>query len=190
MTISIKLAWDSGVSDGNPGEGRVRVNATDPRNATHILVNALDRNEAELSDLLATFKQGDVLGLDRDGANGRIVAWVIGQVVHAGEYYKIPASIRSVDGAFAAHDLVTLHRLEEKDSAPAQPPAVVDHPAPIAVAVQAAPSVAHDDLRALADGMLVMAETINDLKRRVATLEQDMEAFGNVRVVDKIMVRS
>ena len=187
MTISIKLAWDSGVSDGNPGEVRIRVNATDPRNATHILVNALDRNEAELSDLLASFKQGDVLGLDRDGANGRIVAWVIGQVVHAGEYYKIPASIRSVDGSFAAHDLVTLHRLEEKDAAPAQPPAIIE-PAPVVSAVPIDP-VAHDDLRALADGMLAMAETINDLKRRVAVLESDMDAFGNVRVVDRITVR-
>lgn len=84
------------------------------RDAKHMLVNALDRHEALLGELVSSFKIGDVLGLERDGLPGQIIAWVIGQTVHRGGFYRIPVKVRSVEGAFASHDLVTLHRLEDE----------------------------------------------------------------------------
>ena len=102
--MQIGLAWDSGVTDGDPGEGRVRVNSVNIRTATHILVNAQDRHEAMLAELVPQFGMGDVLALTRDGKPGQLVAWVIGAIVHGGGYYKIPVRVRSVDGSFAAQD--------------------------------------------------------------------------------------
>ena len=114
----IDLAWDNGITDGDPGDGRIRVNAASIRSATHLLVNVLDRHEADLGSLLSGMAQGDVLHVERPDGAGLIVAWVLGPVVHGGSYYKIPVTIRSVEGAFAAHDLVRLHRQAEISPAP------------------------------------------------------------------------
>ncbi len=112
--ISIKLAFDSGWTDGNPGDGRCRVDGPNIRKVSHLYVNALDRHEAELGELLASFKLGDVVALTRDSGGGQMVAWIVGPVVHRGGYYRIPIRVCGVDGGFAAHDLVQLHRLEEQ----------------------------------------------------------------------------
>lgn len=106
--MRFELAWDGGVSDGDPGTGRIRVNAGAMRHATHFLINSRDRHGALVGEPVAKFWPGDVLHLERDGG-GLIVAWVMGEVSHSGSYYKVPISVRSADGAFASDDLVTLH---------------------------------------------------------------------------------
>lgn len=83
------------------------------RDARHFLINAEDRHENRLGEIVGQFRTGDVLGLEREGPEGQIVAWVIGQTVHRGGYYRVPIKVRSIRGAFAGHDLVILHRLEE-----------------------------------------------------------------------------
>lgn len=113
MTTSIDLSWDGGTTDGDPGQGRIRLDAMRLKDARHFLINDQDRHENRLGELLGQFRTGDVLGLEREGPEGQIIAWVIGQTVHRGGYYRVPIKVRSVRGGFAGHDLVILHRLEE-----------------------------------------------------------------------------
>lgn len=173
MTDSIRLAWDGGVTDGNPGEGRVRVNSAKIERATHMLVNAQDRHEALLAELLPSFAMGDVLALTRDGAGGQIIAWVIGEIVHGGDYYKIPIKVRSVDGAFAAHDLVTLHRLEEASLL--TPPVLEQQPAPVLAAPEITLPAADPPPPVPADmteAILLLTEALQKEQRRNFELEQ------------------
>lgn len=186
--ISIGLAWDSGVSDGNPGEGRIRVNAANILNATHVLVNALDRHEAVLAELIPTFKAGDVLALTRDGTGGHVVAWVMGDIVHAGGYYKIPVKVRSVEGGFAAHDLVELHRMDEHAIATPQaaPQVLLAAPVESAPQIQQQPAGIHmDDARAISQGIIELSSAlqqalhrIHDQEQRIANLEAVLGAIG------------
>lgn len=106
----IRLAYDSGWSDGDPGNGRLRLDAPSPLRARHVFVNARDAQEALLEDLIPTWGLGDVLVIERVGGAdpGRIVAWVIGPVRHGGSYWKLPVVVRTVSGSFAAHDEVRL----------------------------------------------------------------------------------
>jgi hypothetical protein len=78
--------------------------------AKHLYVNARDAQEALLGKLVPTWKQGDVLVVERPSAEkNRLVAWIMGPLVHGGSYYKVPVLVRSVSGAFAANDGITLH---------------------------------------------------------------------------------
>ena len=111
MTPSqIRLAFDSGWSDGDPGDGRVRFNSPKVSAATSICINARDAQDALLDQLVPSWRVGDVLVIERPGADrNRVVAWIIGPITHGGSYYKVPILPRSVHGAFAAHDELVLH---------------------------------------------------------------------------------
>lgn len=123
----LRLAYDSGWSDGDPGHGRLRLDAPSPIRAHHLYINARDAQDAVLDELVPTWGVGDVLVVERTGGQGRLVAWVIGHIRHGGSYWKIPVSVRTVSGSFAAHDEVRLsHYLNEA--------AMAGEPAPQAAA--------------------------------------------------------
>jgi hypothetical protein len=108
--ITLRLAFDGGWSDGDPGNGRLRFNAPALDRATYIYVNARDSQDAVLDDLIPTWGVGDALVIERAGLMvARVVAWVVGPIRHGGSYYKIPAHIKSASGSFAANDELTLH---------------------------------------------------------------------------------
>ena len=125
---TIRVAFDSGWSDGDPGNGRVRFDAPRLVDARHIYVNARDAQDAILDEWVPTWGVGDVLIVERAGAErNRVIAWVVGAVYHRGSYWRIPVKVRTVYGAFAAHDELLLHRAAddvetEALAPPASPP--------------------------------------------------------------------
>lgn len=149
--IALRMAFDSGWSHGDPGDGRLRFDSPSIAKAVNIIVNARDAQEALLDELVPSWRIGDVLVIERPGADrNRVVAWVIGPITHMGPCYRVPILVRSVHGGFAAHDEVALHHhrnVTDVDEAPVQlrdvtpAPAVRDAPAlsappiaPIAIA--------------------------------------------------------
>ena len=138
---TIPLAWDSGITDGNPGDGRTRLNAAALRSASHIIINEADRHGARIGELVSKFALSDVLHVERDGGSGLIVAWVLGDVVNGGGYYKVPVSVRSVEGSFAAHDLVSLHWQGSVEATTQPEPVSQPEPVPVPVALAPVPVV-------------------------------------------------
>ncbi len=101
----LRLAWDGGHTDGDPGSGRVRIDAPSPRKAKFVYINARDSEDAMLDRLVPSWQLGDVLVIERPGAEtNRIVAWITGPIGHGGSYYRVPVIVRSAFGNFAAHD--------------------------------------------------------------------------------------
>lgn len=152
--IALRMAFDSGWSHGDPGDGRLRFDSPSIAKAVNIIVNARDAQEALLDELVPSWRVGDVLVIERPGADrNRVVAWVIGPITHMGPCYRVPILVRSVHGGFAAHDEVALHHhrnVTDVDEAPVQlrdvtpAPAVRDAPALSAppIALIAEPEVA------------------------------------------------
>lgn len=121
------MAFDSGWSDGDPGSGRLRFDAPAISRAKYLYINARDAQDAILDEWVPTWRVGDVVVIERPGAErNRVVAWVVGAVYHRGSYWRIPVSIRTVHGAFAAHDELLLHHAPNDiatDVSPATPAA-------------------------------------------------------------------
>lgn len=137
--ISLRVAYDSGWSDGDPGNGRLRFDSPRLSRARHLFINARDAQEALLTELVPMWRTGDVLVIERPGAEtNRVVAWIVGDIVHRGPYWRVPISVRTVYGAFAAHDELILHHApnaadgDEPEIIPARPsitsPAHVERP--------------------------------------------------------------
>jgi hypothetical protein len=155
--------------------------------AKHLYVNARDAQEALLGKLVPTWKQGDVLVVERPSAEkNRLVAWIMGPLVHGGSYYKVPVLVRSVSGAFAANDGITLHHFPNVEGAekaeavaplPAAPPRTTPPPLPASIAapraaVPLAPMAEH-------------AETVphlseSDAMTRIHALEEAVSQFTAV----------
>lgn len=135
--IALRMAFDSGWSHGDPGDGRLRFDSPKLAKASNVIVNAKDAQDALLDELVPSWRIGDVLVIERPGADrNRVVAWVIGPITHMGPCYRVPILVRSVHGGFAAHDELALHHhrnVTDVDDAP-QAPVVLP-------AVQAAPMV-------------------------------------------------
>lgn len=124
MTVSlIRLAFDSGWSNGDPGDGRLRFDTPHIAKASCVCINARCAQETLLDQLVPTWGIGDVLVIERATLDkNRIVAWVIGPITHGGSYFRIPVKVRSVSGSFAAHDeLVLHHHMSVVDSDEYQP---------------------------------------------------------------------
>ena len=119
------MAFDSGWSHGDPGDGRLRFDSPKIAKASHVIVNAKDAQDALLDELVPSWRIGDVLVIERPGADrNRVVAWVIGPITHMGPCYRVPILVRSVHGAFAAHDELALHHhrnVTDVDDAPTAP---------------------------------------------------------------------
>lgn len=111
MTVSlIRLAFDSGWSHGDPGDGRLRFDSPKIGKASTLCVNARCAQETMLDQLVPQWGIGDVLVIERAALDkNRIVAWIIGPIAHGGSYFRIPVKVRSVSGSFAAHDELLLH---------------------------------------------------------------------------------
>lgn len=111
MTPSlIRLAFDSGWSSGDPGDGRVRFDSPVLSKASFICINAKDAQECLLDELVPTWGVGDVLVIERPSLDrNRVVAWIIGPIHNGGSYYRVPIIVRSVNGNFTAHDELALH---------------------------------------------------------------------------------
>jgi hypothetical protein len=125
--ISLRVAYDTGWSDGDPGNGRLRFDNARISKARHLFINARDAQDALLSELVPAWRTGDVVVIERPGAEAnRVVAWIIGDIVHRGSYWRVPISVRSVYGAFAAHDELVLHHAT--NSVDADEPAVMAAP--------------------------------------------------------------
>lgn len=106
----LRLAFDSGWSHGDPGDGRLRFDNPKTAKASNLCINARDAQEAMLDELIPTWRIGDVVVIERPGAErNRVVVWIIGPIVHMGPFYRIPIIVRTVNGAFAAHDELVLH---------------------------------------------------------------------------------
>lgn len=152
---TIRVAFDSGWTDGDPGNGRVRFNSPRLTQARFLYINARDAQDAILDELVPTWALGDVVVVERPGAErNRVVAWIIGGVFHGGSYWKVPIAVRTVSGSFAAHDelVISHHRnvteIDEDASRPAdivplprvgkQPPPL---PAPVPQQALPAPTV-------------------------------------------------
>lgn len=107
---SIRVAFDGGWTDGDPGSGRLRFDSPRIASAKHLYINARDAQDAILDEWVPTWRVGDVIVIERPGAErNRVVAWVVGAVYHRGSYWRVPVSVRTVYGAFAAHDELALH---------------------------------------------------------------------------------
>lgn len=162
MTSVVTLGFDEGWSDGDPGAGRIRFDAPSIVKARNLYINAVDSNGAILDQLVPTWTIGDVIVVER--GEGRIVAWVIGPIRHGGSYWKIPITVRTVTGSFAAHDHVALtHYLNEADALAAREaspavtvPAVVSEPPPLVVA-------SSDDVDALRTENAALLALLRDL---------------------------
>lgn len=155
---TLRLAFDSGWSHGDPGNGRLRFDSPKLSKVRFLYINARDADEALLGQLVGSWALGDVIVIERMGNDvNRVVAWIIGPVHHCGSYYQVPVAIRSVRGAFAAHDELELHHhksedlIQKEQAAEASPVALAPLPAvttvtfsprplaPVAVAVHATP---------------------------------------------------
>lgn len=145
----IRFAFDSGWSDGDPGDGRLRFNTPKIACARFAYVNAKAADEARLDELVPTFGVGDVLVMERaDMPGNRAVAWILGPIYHGGSYYKIPIAVRSVAGSFAAHDdLIVSHYANVADDDPASGigslPSVRSRPSVMAQKKQDVPTSGH-----------------------------------------------
>ena len=150
----LRLAFDSGWSHGgrhgDPGDGRLRFDTPQIAKASNLCINARDAQEAVLDELIPTWRIGDVMVIERPGAEGnRVVVWIIGPIVHMGPFYRVPIIVRTFNGAFAAHDELVLHHhrnVTEVDgvSEPAgKPNSVTAQPNSVsALALQALPPAA------------------------------------------------
>lgn len=139
----IRLAFDSGWSDGDPGNGRLRFDSPKLSKVRFIYINARDADEALLGQLVGGWSLGDVLVIERMGAEvNRVVGWIIGPVNHRGSYYQVPVAIRSVRGAFAAYDEMELHHHSSQSIVDAEPdrPTLDLAPLPMATTITFAPS--------------------------------------------------
>lgn len=106
----LRVAFDSGCTDGDPGNGRLRFDSPKLSKAKFLFINARDAQDAVLDELVPTWRLGDVVVIERTGNDvNRMVAWVIGDVYHRGGYWKVPLAVRSVYGSFAAHDELLVH---------------------------------------------------------------------------------
>lgn len=122
----LRMAFDSGWSHGDPGDGRLRFDNPRIAKAGNLCINARDAQEAMLDELVPTWRIGDVIVVERPGHDrNRVVAWIIGPIVHMGSFYRVPIIVRTVHGAFAAHDELVLHHhrnvTETDDAAPISP---------------------------------------------------------------------
>lgn len=106
----IRLAFDSGNTNGCPGSGRVRFSSPRLSQSTFVCVNARDAQDSFLDELVPTWGIGDVLVIERASADrNRVVAWIIGPIHNGGSYYRVPIIVRTVSGSFTAHDELVLH---------------------------------------------------------------------------------
>lgn len=130
--VTIRVAYDTGNTDGDPGDGRLRFDAAKIQRAKFLMVNARCAQESILDDLVPKWKIGDVIIVERLGKpDNRVVCWVIGPVYHGGPYYKVPISVRSFDGSFAAHDELSLTHHADVDAANARGEALPIEVAPL-----------------------------------------------------------
>lgn len=169
--VSINLAYDGGWTDGDPGEGRLRFDNPKLAKIRFAYVNARDADEALLNELVPSWKAGDVLVVERSGAEGnRIVCWIGGPVQHRGTYYKVPVFPRAIRGNFTDHDEVSLT---------CQPNEVNDAAEPAPVAPMAA-AVVHTVAQPVSEPIAPVAGTVaadfapqlDVLDRRVTALER------------------
>lgn len=145
---TIRVAFDSGWTIGDPGDGRLRFDSPKLAKAAFVMINARCAQETLLDAFVTQWKIGDVLVIERTGAEtNRVVAWVIGAIHHCGPFYRVPIAIRTVYGGFAAHDeLIVTHHTNVIDTGAADPdiaplPRVTtQEPAPV-MRVTAAPFV-------------------------------------------------
>ncbi len=122
----LRMAFDSGWSHGDPGDGRLRFDNPRIAKAGHLCINARDAQEAVLDELVPTWRIGDVIVVERPGGErNRVVVWIIGPIVHMGSFYRVPIIVRTVHGAFAAHDELILHHHRNVTE--------TDDPSPVAV---------------------------------------------------------
>lgn len=107
---TIRVAFDSGWTKGDPGEGRLRFDTPKLAKASSICINSRCAQTGQLDDLIPNWKLGDVIVIERSGQeDNRVVAWVIGSIDHGGSFWRVPIAVRSVYGSFAAHDELLLH---------------------------------------------------------------------------------
>jgi len=183
--ITIRVAYDSGWSDGDPGNGRLRFDNPRLSKARHLYVNARDAQEALLSELVPTWKTGDVIVIERPGAEtNRVVAWVVGDIVHRGAYWRVPIAVRTVYGAFAAHDELVLHhaantvedeQVEMIATHPSLPAQVARQQAPIHEAPRNEPRTTPPPIPSVPMHADVTAYTA-----RIAELERDNQSWQEI----------
>lgn len=106
MTTTLTLTWDGGWSHGCPGEGRIRIDDPSPARARHLLLSVADGGGAHLGELIPSWAIGDAVAVEGQGA--RLVALLIGPIVHKGSHYKLSIAVRAVAGTFQAETPVTL----------------------------------------------------------------------------------
>lgn len=153
---TIRVAFDGGWSDGDPGSGRLRFDSPRIASARHLYINSRDAQDALLDEWVPTWRVGDVIVIERPGAErNRVVAWVVGAVYHRGSYWRVPVSVRTVYGGFAAHDEIALHHAANDVAtdvveAPPLPPSIPEFrtahlpgppPLPVVTPVMPAPGV-------------------------------------------------
>lgn len=189
--ISIRVAYDSGWSDGDPGNGRLRFDNPRLSRARHLYVNARDAQEALLTELVPTWRTGDVLVIERPGAEtNRVVVWVVGDIVHRGSYWRVPISVRTVYGAFAAHDELVLHHATNTADGD-EPEVVATHPslpaqvarqhAPIHEAPRNEPRPSHSPaaVNAAVPSVPTHAD-VTEYEARIAELERDNQSWHDI----------
>lgn len=183
--ISIRVAYDSGWSDGDPGHGRLRFDNARLSKARHLYVNARDAQEALLNELVPTWKTGDVIVIERPGAEtNRVVAWVVGDIVHRGAYWRVPIAVRTVYGAFAAHDELVLHhaantvedeQVEVIAAHPSLPAQVARQQAPIHEAPRNEPRTTPPPIPSVP-----MHADVTEYTARIAELERDNHSWREI----------
>lgn len=124
--VTLRLTFDGGWTDGDPGRARLRFNHPSPARATELALNLVDATGAEIGDVMPWMLPGSVVTIERVGSPANVlVAMIIGRPRHGGSHYVIPIHVRSVSGSLAAADALTVEILREQPADDGQPePAV------------------------------------------------------------------
>ena len=107
-TSGVAFSFDAGVTDADPGTGELRFNNATPGLATQIFISDVNADGVNVSawpptwDDAGTASDRGILILQGAGGTPLLVARVTGTIVDGGVYSKVPITVISAAGTFAA----------------------------------------------------------------------------------------
>lgn len=101
--------WDSTITAGDPGTGRVRGNSATLSAITALYLSDTDGWDVDLSGIISGWENGSIINLSKVGAQANRVVFVAsGAPTDNGDYYTVPGAVVASAGTLSNSDQMAL----------------------------------------------------------------------------------
>jgi hypothetical protein len=101
--------WDSTITAGDPGTGRVRGNSATLSAITALYLSDTDGWDVDLSGIISGWDNGSIINLSKVGAQANRVVFVAsGAPTDNGDYYTVPGAVVASAGTLSNNDQMAL----------------------------------------------------------------------------------